>query len=835
MHKMKKAVSIILIFIMLSSMAMLSACSGKDLFVRVIVEEGKHFKVDGESVKTVLRGSDISFKIDIDDGCFYVSNNSGAIFNDGILTLNDVNTPQTVLLNVDITRFIVKLRPVSGMTAYNGGTATTESVTLNVPYGGAASFDVTFDEDYEYIGALAILSDGSDAAVVFTGGKLILNSVRSDTELLVQLRNTAVVTGEKVTVTLQTGDGYTVIGESSKEVEAGDDVSFDVSVQDGYYYIFNNCGAEYLDGKVTLKNVAADQDIYLTFRKKDTLTIYYPHGRVDVVTGAGQTYSAYSDSGYTFTHWVQEGGSSLYSYANNLTVPFDQANSVKLAPVFVATAETQLVVYHANGGQVYSSPDDRVTYGFSSPVYTYPAAFGEWCHKTFYRDGYVPIEYNMKADGSGRAYSLGSRLFEAAKILAVYIIWEKETAADDFLYEDIQSDGVTAIKLTKYKGTDNSVVIPTVIDGKEVRYIAGGCFSGTNITRAVITKNIKAVEKNAFGQCGGLTTVYLCDSVQFIYNDSFQDCPNFAHLRMIAVLPPVYTDHLIGTTIRRFELLYSTMKDTRTNIVFYGGSSIFQGMDGATVQGMFNQSYYRIINGGQNAYISGPLMLDLYSSFMRISDVLVFVPEYGWQQYSNVLELPSWIMFETFYDAFRLLDIRDYGNVMSSFSDHQNGSDNYVYVGKIQQLLDGKALTYEHYNNTLDEYFTRGPNFEIVKASITPSMTPIDYDGLKLLVSNQLNDFYRNKVMIRGITLYFAACGIWEDAFPGGSGQYTMYESWLRSYLKFKYISNSLDHLYAQEYISDSRSHLTREGAVLHSRVLAKEIIYQMRLDGYSV
>ena len=39
--------------------------------------------------------------------------------------------------------------------------------------------------------------------------------------------------------------------------------------------------------------------------------------------------------------------------------------------------------------------------------------------------------------------------------------------------------------------------------------------------------------------------------------------------------------------------------------------------------------------------------------------------------------------------------------------------------------------------------------------------------------------------------------------------------------------------MYALEYMSDSYSHLTREGAILHSRVIGEELTVQMRADGY--
>lgn len=830
----KKTISALLII--LTVFPLLFACGNDGSTIRVMVEDGEYFQVVGDSLKTVRRGDDVSFSIVIDEGCYYVSNNCGAIYSDGVLTLKNVRIPQTILLKVDISIYTAKLWGRDGMTVYHDGEAAEDGVLLEVPYGGEAVFDIRISNSYEYAGTIVICGDGSEKTGVYADGQLTVNDVRSSIEIFVQLRNTSVIPTDEVVVSLLEGEGFTISGAAEKHVVVGEDVSFEITVKDDYFYVYNNCGAEFADGKVTLRNVAANQIIMLLFRRKNTSTTYYSHGRADVTTDAnGSTHLAIADTGYVFICWKYSNGTATYSYANSLTIPADTAASLKLTPDFAAISKNQIVTYHANGGNVYNSSDEYINYAFSSEIYIYPAALGEWCFKTFYRDNHAPIEFNLKADGSGRAYSLGSRIFESAETVELYLIWEKETPAGSFTYEYLQTDGINSgIKLTEYKGEDETVAIPAYIDGLPVRTVDEGCFSESDITGVVITKNIQDVEKKAFSNCRNLKTVYLCDSVENIYNESFTGCENFSELRMIAVLPPVYSNHLIGTTIRRFEQLYKTRNNGKTKVMFYGGSSIFQGIDGATVAGMFNTSYYSIINGGQNAYISGPLMLELYSIFMSTSDIMVFVPEYSKQVYSNIWELPSWIALEAFYDAFRLIDIRDYGNIFASFYDLQHGSSSFVYVGKLKQCADGKALTYEDYNNTVDEYFTRDENFEVVKASVSQEAIPINFDAVKEDVRSIINKVYLSKYVPRGLTMYFASCGMWEYAFPGDKSQYTMYETWLKSYLKFPYISNCLNHLFTISYISDSISHLTREGAVLHSRVLASEILAQMRLDGYS-
>ena len=833
----KKIISIALALLLFAGTVALTACTPEGVnTVRVMVEDGEHFTVSGDKIKTVERGADVSFDIVIDNGCYYISNNLGAEFEDGVLTLRSVVAPQTVVLDVCVSAYVVKLEPTDGMTVIVDGEPSTVGATLSVPYGGEAVFEIEIDEErYMFSGAIVRYPDGSTSEAEYSDGRLILSDVRSDAEVFVQLRNAPETDKEEVTVRLLEGEGYTVTGESSVTIAVGEDVSFEVDVWDGYGYVSNNCGATYDDGTVTLTDVTADQDIILNFRRTSTSTVYYEHGRVDV-TDAGSTliYTATADSGYVFTRWTHEG--ELQAYSNGITVPA----GTELEPVFAPESDT-LVVYHTNGGELKNSDEDSVTYAFESDVYLYPAALGEWCFRTFERDGYVPIEYNTEPDGSGTPYSIGSRIFESGNRIDLYVIWEKENAATDFETEYISENGENVgVRLIGYIGTDTEAVIPTEINGLPVTEIAEGCFEGSDVTRVVITENIRTIDHYAFKDSAQLRTLYMCDSVEYVYNDSFEGCDELSELRMMAVLPPVYTDHLIGTTVRRFELLVATRNDHKNNIIFYGGSSTFQGIDGSTLSRSFNNDLYRIINGGQNAYVSGVLMLDLYSQFMKRGDALIFTPELGRDMYSEELALPAWIVFEEFFDAFRYIDLRDYGNIFGSFYDFQHGADNFTFVGKVDQLEDGVRKTYEDYEPTLDEWFTRGPNFNITTANLETNTRPIEFDYFKSQVLNVFNKLYTEKITARGVNLYFGWYGFWEYAFDepdpySENSIYAEYERWLKENLAFKYISDYRDHLFGIEDMTDSNSHLTREAAIRHSLTYVEEMKPALREDGFLV
>src|SRR5699024_4893403 len=154
------------------------------------------------------RGADVSFDIVIDNGCYYICNNLGAEFEDGVLTLRSVVAPQTVVLDVGVSAYVVKLEPSDGMTVIRDGEPSTVGATLPVPYGGEAVFEIEIDEErYMFSGAIVRYPDGSTSEAEYSDGRLILSDVRSDAEVFVQLRNAPETDKEEVTVRLLEGEG----------------------------------------------------------------------------------------------------------------------------------------------------------------------------------------------------------------------------------------------------------------------------------------------------------------------------------------------------------------------------------------------------------------------------------------------------------------------------------------------------------------------------------------------------------------------------------------------------------------------------------------------------
>ena len=102
-----------------------------------------------------------------------------------------------------------------------------------------------------------------------------------------------------------------------------------------------------------------------------------------------------------------------------------------------------------------------------------------------------------------------------------------ETDVSNFEYTN--SDG--KITITKYKGSDTEVVIPSVIDGNPVTSIGADAFKNCRgLTSITIPSSVTSIDSSAFSYCIGLTSVTIPDSVISIGERAFYDCSSLASI-----------------------------------------------------------------------------------------------------------------------------------------------------------------------------------------------------------------------------------------------------------------------------------------------------------------
>jgi len=83
------------------------------------------------------------------------------------------------------------------------------------------------------------------------------------------------------------------------------------------------------------------------------------------------------------------------------------------------------------------------------------------------------------------------------------------------------------VTIKAYNGPGGAVVIPSVIDGKQVTSIGESAFSGcTSLTSIAIPNSVTSIETNAFYHCDSLTSVIIGNSVKSIGSFAFMYCKN---------------------------------------------------------------------------------------------------------------------------------------------------------------------------------------------------------------------------------------------------------------------------------------------------------------------
>ncbi len=517
------------------------------------------------------------------------------------------------------------------------------------------------------------------------------------------------------------------------------------------------------------------------------------------------------NDGYTFYGWSD--GKALVSGGTvakrDTTYKFTASSDVIIYANYSVT-----VTYHANGGTAKTGGD---TYDqkYSVVWYKCPMTLPE--NGYFTREGYTLSEYNTKADGSGTAISLGSRVFMDDKgTIDLYCIWEKQSDESDFTYT--VSDNKATI--TKYKGSDDTVVIPDKLGGANVKTIASGAFNNAKCTKVILSKNVTTVEDNAFAN-SAVTSLVIFDSLMSISDRAFTG-GTLKSLRINASLGLFNNWMQNQTTTKLDRLVYATSKGLKS-IVMYGGSGSINGFDCVQIDEALGGEYC-IINVGSNANASAAFFFDWFEDLITSDDIILWVPEIGNYMLGDTwFSDRLWGLVSGHYDAFKDVDISEFTNVFGAYS-------SYAATHAGAQTTDYDAFpTYQDANgNRLPTYSVYGDNM----APREHIEKPYNY-GFNVYPTSY---FYMSDLIERitgaGTKIYFSYAAM--DASGGNltDANFEQYTNKLMAaFPQIKIIADYKASLVPHELFYDSEWHLTWEGAVYRTRQIVPYIVAQVEKD----
>jgi len=478
-----------------------------------------------------------------------------------------------------------------------------------------------------------------------------------------------------------------------------------------------------------------------------------------------------------------------------------------------------VISYNPNGGTV-AKGGDTYTQKYSMVWYKCPNTLPE--QGFFERDGYTLVEYNTKADGSGVAVSPGSKIaLESLENATLYCIWEKQNDASDF--ETGSKNG--ALKITKYKGTSDNVVIPEKIDGKRVVAIASGAFTGTDVKRVVLSKNITEVAKGAFKDCTKLESLVMFDNLINISDASFEGSL-LKNLQINAALnmDTVYT----SSAAPKMDRLIWAKANGKKVIAICGGSGSLFGWDCEAIDEAFGGEYV-VVNLGTNANVTATLYFETFNALLDSGDIVLWAPEPGeWTFGSTVMgninnwyssaNTRSWEVNAAHYDAFRYVDISKYSLVFDSYS-------------KYASTHNSKQKNFDSFSDDINCYGDADAlNKEPAKGGGYTYSGEYDSDTRKELWESEKLDYMEEliaKLTSKEVKVFYTYAAMDENGKDSIDYDYitNTFENIIKERFEgIEIITDIKDVFVPSAQMRDSAWHLTRAGAKTRTAVVIEDL-----------
>lgn len=530
-----------------------------------------------------------------------------------------------------------------------------------------------------------------------------------------------------------------------------------------------------------------------------------------------------SENPYTFTLDTK----GTY-YANFIEEWIDPAATVTVPK------DKWVLIYHTNGGVLNESGDEGMkTVQFSSKYYHCPNTLAN--RDYFSREGYVLIGYNTEKDGTGTYYAPGWNVIMPERgAISLYCMWMKEASPDDFEYT---TDVTGRATITRYKGDDETVVIPLAFGKRKVGTIKENAFANNKkVKTVVIHQNVTTIENNAFANCTALSTLYLSDTVSSMKDEAFSGCTALSTVNLMAVYSPNYPSGRNGTYAIKFEWL---MTAPGNKIVITSGSNSAYGINSPEMEKQLKAAGYdySVVNYGTNASTPANFYIEVVSNFIKEGDILIHEGEYNNYQWGyNEINNTLWQIFEGAFDAFSLVDIRHYTKFFTSFAAFNAGRNQkttFTYetytsdtVNSYGDYSKNKTGYTSDYKKSVDECIANGS-----KGSTTIKSTINAINNAAYLAEiNRVFDL----VTANGgdVLISFPAinkiCLNLDSQTENGTLQKQL-EQLVDTKINGTRISRVATYIMDTQYFYNSHYHLGSEGAIVRTTNLVKDLVNYLK------
>ena len=631
-----------------------------------------------------------------------------------------------------------------------------------------------------------------------------------------------------VPIILADTDNLKIIGENPVRVKRGENAVFSVEIPDGYTIESSDPEVSYNKqlGTITLSDVTYPTTVKVRVKKQKFINVSLKADGNGTITsdqtgriekGSEISLSAKTDNGYLFIGYskdkpLRKGGKFL-SPEPDFQYIAEETGAVYAN--FTKDNDT-VILYNLNGGSV-DGTDAALYYQVTEQTF-------HLCPNTlpdtgiFSREGYALAGYSTEPDGSGTFYAPGWNVIpEENKPLTLYAVWMEETPADQFTFSSAASQMI----ITGYTGgKSDRIVIPSSVGTLPVTAIAKGAFTDADCQEIYIPRSVTSIADGAFRNCS-FSVCRFSDSVTDISDKAFDNCTNFSTLIIGAVRQPAYQATQHGTYSVKYERLMTASSPKM--VITAGSSSAYGFLSEQFINELAAADHegWDVVNYSCHYQTPGRFYIDVITNFLNEGDVLLHSPEpLPAQLGSNDITAVMWQFFEGAYEAFSLVDIREYEYVFSAFTEY-NKTRLYMPDTSYEDHFEGVNIYGDcdfYKTGQYDGYIGGQGMFNFNTALINPE---------------RLNTVY-DRAALKGASVWLTFAPVNENAVLTPSQKRSKQEEYMqfiRDNLHVTVISDVADQMWNGKYMYDTNLHLSTEGARLRTSMIAEDFIRALEAD----